>query len=99
MTPLRAEADSLPYVWVFQHPLYFLVRALKSFRDNQGLLLAGAVAYFTLLSIVPLIGLIVIGLSHWIPRGELIMALARYLEWLVPGQSKALVGELKTFLA
>ena len=99
MTPSQAKAEPAPYVWVFRHPRAFFVQALKSFRDNQGLLLAGAVAYYTLLSIVPLIGLIVIGLSHWIPRGELIMALARYLEWLVPGQSKALVAELKTFLA
>ena len=52
-----------------------------------------------LLSLVPLLGLVVIGLSHWIPRAELIAALARYLEWIVPGQSKPMVAELKTFLA
>ena len=88
-----------PAAWVLTHPRTFLVQTLKSFRANQGLLLAGAVAYYTLLSIVPLLGLIVIGLSHWIDQGELIVALARYLEWLVPGQSKAMVTELKTFLA
>ena len=87
-----------PASWVLTHPHTFLVQTLKSFRANQGLLLAGAVAYYTLLSIVPLLGLIVIGLSHWIDQGELIVALARYLEWLVPGQSKAMVTELKTFL-
>ena len=87
-----------PAAWVVKHPRIFLVQTLKSFSANQGLLLAGAVAYYTLLSIVPLIGLIVIGLSHWIPQAELITALGRYLEWLVPGQSKAMVSELKTFV-
>jgi YihY family inner membrane protein len=88
-----------PASWVLKHPLTFLVQTLKSFSANQGLLLAGAVAYYTLLSIVPLLGLIVIGLSHWIDQRELIIALGRYLEWLVPGQSRAMVTELKTFLA
>ena len=87
-----------PAAYVFRHPLAFVLQTLKAFRANQGLLLAGAVAYYPLLSIVPLTGLIVIVLSHWIGQGELITALARYLEWLVPGQSKAMVFELKTFL-
>lgn len=87
-----------PAAWVVRHPGAFALQTLKSFRANQGLLLAGAVAYYTLLSIVPLLGLIVIGLSHWIDQGELIAALARYLEWLVPGQSRAMVAELRTFL-
>jgi YihY family inner membrane protein len=76
----------------------FAVRTLKSFRQNQGLLLAGAVAYYTLLSIVPLLGLIVIALSHIVDQAELLSTLARYLEWVVPGQSKALLGELTSFV-
>ncbi|HST01315.1 MAG TPA: hypothetical protein VLJ84_06620, partial [Usitatibacter sp.] len=72
--------------------------ALKGFKQNQGLLLAGAVAYYALLSIVPLLILIVIALSHVIDQGELLQALGRYLEWLVPGQSKSLVDELANFL-
>src|SRR5688572_13015132 len=87
-----------PAAYVFKHPLRFIGRTLKSFRANQGLLLAGAVAYYTLLSIVPLLGLMVIVLSHWIGQGELIAALGRYLEWLVPGQSKAMLVELRAFL-
>jgi membrane protein len=90
--------DAVAAAYVLKHPREFVVQTLKSFIANQGLLLAGAVAYYTLLSIVPLIGLIVIALSHLIPQGELIVALTRYLEWLVPGQSRALVTELKVFL-
>lgn len=84
---------------VVRDPLGFALRVLKAFRANQGLLLAGAVAYYTLLSIVPLLILIVIALSHVIDQNELLSTLGRYLEWLVPGQSKAMIRELATFLA
>ena len=76
----------------------FAWRTLKAFRANQGLLLAGAVAYYSLLSIVPLLILIVIALSHWLAPGELLETLGRYLEWLVPGQSRAILAELANFL-
>ena len=76
----------------------FAVQTLKAFRANQGVLLAGAVAYYTLLSIVPLLILTVIALSHVIDQAELLHALGRYLEWLVPGQSKSIVAELTNFL-
>jgi membrane protein len=83
---------------VLTHPGTFAMQTLKGFRANQGLLLAGAVAYYTLLSIVPLLILIVIALSHVIDQAELLSTLGRYLEWLVPGQSKAIVRELANFL-
>jgi YihY family inner membrane protein len=74
------------------------VRVLRAFRANQGLLLAGAVAYYTLLSIVPLLILMLIALSQIIDEAELLTTLGRYLEWLTPGQSKAVIGELASFL-
>jgi membrane protein len=74
------------------------MRTLRGFRANQGLLLAGAVAYYALLSIVPLLILTAIVLSHVIDQGELLQTLGRYLEWLVPGQSHAIVSELANFL-
>ncbi len=84
---------------VLRHPGAFARGTLKAFRANQGLLLAGAVAYYALLSIVPLLILTVIALSHVVDQGALLQTLARYLEWLVPGQSRAIVGELSNFLA
>ncbi len=83
----------------FRHPLAFFVEAIRQFRAAQGLLLAGAVAYYALLSIVPLLIVSVIGLSRFIPQGELLMTIGRYLEWLLPGQSKAILAELANFLA
>jgi YihY family inner membrane protein len=84
---------------LLRHPGAFLLRALKAFRANQGLLLAGAVAYYALLSIVPLLILTVIALSHFVERAQLLQTLDHYLEWLVPGQSGVIVTELAHFLA
>ena len=83
---------------VLAHPGPFVLRTLKAFRANQGLLLAGAVAYYALLSIVPLLILIVIALSHVIDRAELLTTIGHYLEWLLPGQSAAVVAELAKFV-
>lgn len=80
-------------------PAAFALRVLRAFRANQGLLLAGAVAYYALLSIVPLLMLTVIVLSHVVDAHSLLATIARYLEWLVPGQSAAIVRELANFLA
>ena len=74
------------------------LQTLRGFRANQGLLLAGAVAYYALLSIVPMLILLVIALSHVVGEAELLEATARYLDWLVPGQGGAVTGELARFL-
>ena len=49
---------------VLAHPGRFAWCVLKAFKANQGLLPAGAVAYYALLSVVPLLILTVIALSH-----------------------------------
>ena len=84
---------------VLSHPGDFALRVFKGFRANQGLLLAGAVAYYALLSIVPLLILMAIALSHFVEQAVLLEALGRYIGWLAPGQSQFLVGELSNFLA
>ena len=84
---------------LLHNPWGFAWQTLKAFRANQGLLLAGAVAYYALLSIVPLLILSVITLSHWIDQARLLQTVGRYLEWLMPGQSAAVVAELARFLA
>jgi len=83
---------------VLAHPLDFTLQCIKGFRANQGLLLAGAVAYYSLLSIVPLVMLVVVALSHVLEQTELLNTIGHYLEWLVPGQSKAIVAEVAHFL-
>ncbi len=85
--------------YVLSNPGAFALRVVKGFRANQGLLLAGAVAYYALLSIVPLLILIAIALSHVIEQSALLQAIGRYIGWLAPGQSDFIVGELANFLA
>jgi YihY family inner membrane protein len=84
---------------VLKSPGRFALQVLRGFRANQGLLLAGAVAYYALLSIVPLLILTVIALSHVVDQVELLQTVRRYLEWLVPGQSSAITAELANFMA
>ena len=85
--------------YVIRHPGAVALRVLRGFRANQGLLLAGAVAYYALLSIVPLLILMAIALSHVIDQSALLEALGRYIGWLAPGQADFIVGELENFLA
>lgn len=83
---------------VLSNPLAFAWRVLRGFAANQGLLLAGAIAYYALLSLVPLLILSVLLLSHLMDEAVLIATLSHYLEWLVPSQSAALLADLAGFL-
>ncbi len=84
---------------VLKNPIAFALAVLKHFRANQGMLLAGAIAYYTLLSLVPLLIVILLALSHIIDEDRLLLTLREYLEFVVPGQSNVLVEELRIFLA
>ncbi len=97
-SPFAPRHGMTPAQQCMAHPRAFAWRVLCGFRANQGLLLAGAVAYYSLLSIVPLLILSVIALSHVIPEHELLGTIGRYLAWLVPSQSGAVVAELQGFL-
>src|SRR5574338_692835 len=89
---------SKPTTYVLTHPLTFALRTLRSFSHNQGLLLAGAVAYYALLSVVPLLIVSVIALSYVVDQAELLGTLGRYLEWVVPSQSRVILADVTAFL-
>ena len=74
------------------------MRVLRDFRRHQGLLLSGAVAYYTLLSIVPMSILALIGLSHYIEEEELFHTLSTYLEMVIPGYATTLTEQVRVFL-
>lgn len=82
----------------YRHPLRFVLQVLKGFGRNQGLLLAGAIAYYALLSVVPLLMLSSMAFSRVLPRDELLKTLGKYLEWVVPTQSAALLNDLAGFM-
>jgi len=85
-------------IHVLKNSIAFALQVLKAFKANQGLLLAGAVAYYALLSIVPLLILMVIALSNVIDQDVLLATLRRALEYVAPGEGNAVVMELKAFL-
>ena len=76
----------------------FLLRVLRDFRRNQGLLLSGAVAFYTLLSIVPLSILALIVLTHFIEEQQLIHTLSTFLEMVIPGYAATLTEQVRAFL-
>ena len=53
-----------PAAQVARAPGAFVLQTLKAFNANQGLLLAGAVAYYALFSLVPMMMLMVLALTH-----------------------------------
>lgn len=83
---------------VLAHPLRFAARVFAGFRANQGFLLAGAVAYYTLLSIVPIFALILAALSRFGDTDELLASLGAYLQMIAPGQVEAITAQVSSFL-
>jgi YihY family inner membrane protein len=102
-TKLRPSSARLkhyvsPALEIARHPLPFLGEVFQEFRRNHGLLLAGAVAYYMLLSIVPLLILLVVALSHVLDPVALMATLGRYLDLVVPGQTQPVVQDLANFV-
>jgi membrane protein len=92
------QAESSRARFVLENPLRFLRMAITGFRANQGLLLAGAVAYYTLLSILPTLTLILIVLSHLTDLQLLLDTTREYLELIAPGHADDLTAQIAAFL-
>ncbi|MCG6935440.1 MAG: YihY/virulence factor BrkB family protein [Proteobacteria bacterium] len=84
--------------YVLNHPWPFVRRVINGFRANQGFLLAGAVAYYTLLSLVPMFALILVALSQFQDQQELLETLRNYLVLIAPGQVDALIHQISVFM-
>lgn len=76
----------------------FVVRVVRHFRDNKGLLLAGGIAYNSLLSILPLSAVMLVMLSHVVEEAILLQLISSELHLLVPGQAETLMVEIAAFL-
>ncbi|MEJ2344861.1 MAG: YihY/virulence factor BrkB family protein [Gammaproteobacteria bacterium] len=84
--------------FIVQHPLQFLLRVVRGFGANQGVLLGGAVAFYTLLSIVPMIALALVVLSKVMDQALLLQTVRTYLELVAPGKADAVVSQAEVFL-
>jgi YihY family inner membrane protein len=93
MTVLSSRAR-----YVLDRPWRFAGQVVTGFRANQGFLLAGAVAYYTLLSIIPMFALILVLLSQFQETSALLTALDEYLMLVAPGQADAMVAQIGVFL-
>lgn len=87
-----------PLSYVLNNPGRFILDVLKGFRDNQGMLLAGAVAYYTLLSIIPVFALLLIVLSQFADPKLLIAMASAFLAIAAPTQSEAMSMHLVAFM-
>ena len=97
----KAEPSiSLPrYLSVLGDPLSFVRQVLRGFRANQGFLLASAVAYNTLLSLVPMFALILVALSQIIDPPRLLETMDKYLHLVAPPeQANILIDQIAVFL-
>jgi membrane protein len=77
----------------------FVSTVITDFRRSRALVLSGAVAYNTLLSIVPLFAVLLIALSHLVDEQRLLDTVASNLELLIPGQADAVTAQVASFLA
>lgn len=84
---------------VLKHPARFFLQVLKGFRANQGFLLAGAVAYYTLLSIIPLFALMLVILSKILDPQQVLDTLGRFAGLLVPGEREIFMTQVRAAVA
>jgi YihY family inner membrane protein len=85
-------------IWLLTRPGHFFLNVLRSFRENQGLLLAGAIAYHTLLSVVPMLILTLIVLSHFIEEYKLLQTVSTHLGMIIPSYAATLTAQVAVFL-
>ncbi len=84
--------------FVLENPWLFARRVIAGFSANQGFLLSGAVAYYTLLTIVPMFALILVALSQFQETQPLLETLREYLALIIPNQADAMVSQISAFL-
>lgn len=83
---------------ILKNPFRFMWQVVVRFRANKGLILSGAIAYNTLLSIIPVFTLSLIILSHLIDEQKLLFYLGKNLQLVVPGLTETLLRHAEEFL-
>ncbi len=84
---------------ILSNPWNFIIRVLGGFRANQGFLLASAVAYNTLLSVIPMFALILVAFSQIMDPRQLMETMDEYLHLVAPPeQADVLMGQIAVLL-
>lgn len=79
--------------------LRFARRVVRNFFRNKGLLLAGAVGYNALLSMLPLAAVLLVVVSTVLDTELILQIIHAELRIVLPGQAETLGGALETFVA
>jgi|SRR5579883_177279 len=77
---------------------HFCRRTAKDFRDSQGFVFSGAIAYNALLSIIPFCLLLLVALAKIMDPQELRSTVRQNLELIVPGKIDPVMEQLNAFL-
>jgi YihY family inner membrane protein len=77
----------------------FAWRVVRNFFRNKGLLLAGAVGYNALLSMLPLAAVLLVVVSTFLDVEVILDIISRELHLVLPGQADTLMGALETFVS
>jgi membrane protein len=83
---------------ILARPGRFIVDVAIAFHKNQGFLLAGALAYYILLSIIPLLTFLLLTLSHLANERALMATLQRYLGMVVPSETEVILAQIRNVL-
>ena len=83
---------------VVTQPRAFALQVLKAFQKNQGLLLSGALAYYILLSVIPLFTFLLLMLSHVVDETALMVTLRRYIGLIIPGDTAGVLEQVRNIL-
>jgi len=84
--------------YLLHNPVDFSIQVFKGFRANQGFLLSGAIAYYTLLSMIPMTALILVLLSQFQEPQKILDGLREYFVLVVPGQVDVIIQQVDNFL-
>lgn len=76
----------------------FTLRVLSHLGKNKALLLAGGVAYNALLSMVPMMAVVLVALTHVWDKGQLLEIIAHELALLIPAQAQGIIDEVAMLL-
>jgi YihY family inner membrane protein len=93
---MKTKIDNL--FETLRSPLRFLWRVIRKFHSNKGMILAGAIAYNTLLSIIPAFTLLLIILSRLVDDQTLLVAIENNLKLVIPGLTDTLLKHTAEFL-
>jgi uncharacterized BrkB/YihY/UPF0761 family membrane protein len=77
-----------PAALVLNHPGAFAIRVLRSFSANQSYLIAGGVAYNTLLSLLPPLILILIAMAIFVEQSAVLTTVGVAPTWSAASPTK-----------